>query len=209
MLVGEERGSDGALAANRRPHLARYLIGGEPTGSRFVAGSKGCLRIEVEARGVSGHSSIPESGRSAVDPLLDFLNDLRELKLPEHPAFGRTTMNIGVLQAGTAPNVIAESAHAEVIFRTGHPIEALLAHVRPMAQGKVLGCFGLTEPMSGSDAGTMATFAEHDGDSWVLNGSKNFITNGPHADLIIVFAMSTFGDYKFTIVRGSGTSEDR
>ena len=137
VLVGEERGSDGALAANRRPHLARYLIGGEPTGSRFVAGSKGCLRIEVEARGVSGHSSIPESGRSAVDPLIDFLNDLRELKLPEHPAFGRTTMNIGVLQAGTAPNVIAESAHAEVIFRTGHPIEALLAHVRPMAQGKV------------------------------------------------------------------------
>ncbi|HEX9305275.1 MAG TPA: M20/M25/M40 family metallo-hydrolase [Thermoanaerobaculia bacterium] len=137
VLVGEERGSDGALAANRRPHLARYLIGGEPTGSRFVTGSKGCLRIEVEARGVSGHSSIPESGRSAVDPLLDFLNDLRELKLPEHPAFGRTTMNIGLIQAGTAPNVIAESARAEVIFRTGQPIEMLLAHIRPMAQGRV------------------------------------------------------------------------
>src|SRR6266542_3389195 len=47
VLVGEERGSDGALAANRRPHAAHFLIGGEPTGSRFVAGSKGCLRIEV------------------------------------------------------------------------------------------------------------------------------------------------------------------
>jgi len=137
VLVGEERGSDGALAANRRPHLARYLIGGEPTGSRFVAGSKGCLRIEVVARGVSGHSSIPESGRSAVDPLLDFLNDLRSLRLPQHPVFGGTTMNIGVLQAGTAPNVIAESARAEVIFRTGESIETLLAHVRPMAEGRV------------------------------------------------------------------------
>ena len=137
VLVGEERGSDGALAANRRPHLARYLVGGEPTGSRFVAGSKGCLRIEVEARGVSGHSSIPDSGRSAVDPLLDFLNDLRALRLPEHPTFGGTTLNIGVIQAGTAPNVIAESARAEVIFRTGEPIENLLAHLRPMAEGRV------------------------------------------------------------------------
>lgn len=137
VLVGEERGSDGALAANRRPHLARYLIGGEPTGSRWVAGSKGCLRIEVEARGVAGHSSIPESGRSAVDPLLDFLNDLRAMRMPDHPVFGRTTMNIGVLQAGTAPNVIAESARAEVIFRTGEAIETLLAHVRPMAEGRV------------------------------------------------------------------------
>src|SRR5687767_3944277 len=137
VLVGEERGSDGALAANRRPHLARYLIGGEPTGSRFVAGSKGCLRIEVEARGVAGHSSIPDSGRSAVEPLLDFLGDLRALRLPEHPTFGGTTMNIGVLQAGTAPNVIAESARAEVIFRTGESIETLLAHVRPIAEGRV------------------------------------------------------------------------
>ncbi|HEY2734675.1 MAG TPA: acyl-CoA dehydrogenase family protein, partial [Polyangiales bacterium] len=60
----------------------------------------------------------------------------------------------------------------------------------PMAAGETLGCFGLTEPMSGSDAGTMATFAERDGNAWVLNGSKNFITNGPHADLIVVFAMT-------------------
>lgn len=137
VLVGEERGSDGALAANRRPHLARYLVGGEPTGSRFVAGSKGCMRIEVEARGVSGHSSEPSTGRSAVDPLLDFLNDLRALKFPEHRVFGATTMNIGVLAAGTAPNVIAETARAEVIFRTGEPIETLLAHIRPMAEGRV------------------------------------------------------------------------
>jgi butyryl-CoA dehydrogenase len=60
----------------------------------------------------------------------------------------------------------------------------------PMAAGKTLGCFGLTEPMSGSDAGTMATFAQRDGNGWILNGSKNFITNGPHADLIVVFAMT-------------------
>src|SRR5512132_2994032 len=46
-------------------------------------------------------------------------------------------MNIGVLAAGTAPNVIAESARAEIIFRTGESIETLLAHIRPMAEGRV------------------------------------------------------------------------
>src|SRR5262249_4434373 len=54
----------------------------------------------------------------------------------------------------------------------------------PAASGNKLGCFGLTEPMSGSDAQTMNTTAEQDGASFVLDGSKNFITNGPHADFI-------------------------
>ncbi len=57
----------------------------------------------------------------------------------------------------------------------------------PMASGETLGCFGLTEPSSGSDASNMQTVAEKDGDHWVINGSKNWITNGPHADLIVVF----------------------
>src|SRR5678815_2269234 len=60
----------------------------------------------------------------------------------------------------------------------------------PCASGRKLGCFGLTEPMSGSDAQTMVTGAEKSGDGWVLNGAKNWITNGPHADHIIVFAVS-------------------
>ena len=58
------------------------------------------------------------------------------------------------------------------------------------ASGKKLGCFGLTEPMSGSDAQTMATNAEKTKDGWVLNGAKNWITNGPHADYILVFCVT-------------------
>src|SRR5512135_2888203 len=58
------------------------------------------------------------------------------------------------------------------------------------ARGEKLGCFGLTEPMSGSDAQTMLTTAEKKGDKWVINGAKNWITNGPHADFIIVFAVT-------------------
>ncbi len=60
----------------------------------------------------------------------------------------------------------------------------------PTAQGKLIGCFGLTEPMSGSDAQTMATGATKTSDGWVLNGAKNWITNGPHADHIIVFVVT-------------------
>lgn len=60
----------------------------------------------------------------------------------------------------------------------------------PVASGQKLGCFGLTEPMSGSDAQTMVTVAEKDGDSWVINGAKNWITNGPHADFILLFAVT-------------------
>jgi butyryl-CoA dehydrogenase len=64
----------------------------------------------------------------------------------------------------------------------------------PVASGKKLGCFGLTEPMSGSDAQTMATSAVKSADGgWVLNGAKNWITNGPHADFIIVFAVTERG----------------
>ena len=60
----------------------------------------------------------------------------------------------------------------------------------PVASGQKLGCFGLTEPMSGSDAQTMVTSAEKKGGAWVLNGAKNWITNGPHADWILVFAVT-------------------
>ena len=60
----------------------------------------------------------------------------------------------------------------------------------PVASGQKLGCFGLTEPMSGSDAQTMVTSAEKNESGWVLNGAKNWITNGPHADYILVFAVS-------------------
>jgi butyryl-CoA dehydrogenase len=60
----------------------------------------------------------------------------------------------------------------------------------PVAQGDKLGCFGLTEPMSGSDAQTMITSAERTSGGWMLSGAKNWITNGPHAHWILVFAVT-------------------
>ena len=63
-------------------------------------------------------------------------------------------------------------------------------YLRPMAEGKKIGAYGLTEPGSGSDAGGMRTYAVEDGDAYVLNGSKIFITNGGIADIYVVFAVT-------------------
>jgi glutaryl-CoA dehydrogenase len=73
----------------------------------------------------------------------------------------------------------------------------------PMARGEVIGCFGLTEPDSGSDPGSMRTSARRDGDSFVLNGTKMWITNGGIADLAIVWARTDDGIRGFLVERGT------
>jgi butyryl-CoA dehydrogenase len=67
------------------------------------------------------------------------------------------------------------------------------AWLAPLASGQKLGCFALSEPDAGSDAGGLKTTARRQGDGWVLDGTKNFITNGPVADLVVVFAVTTPG----------------
>jgi len=62
-----------------------------------------------------------------------------------------------------------------------------------LASGEMIGCFGLTEPNAGSDAGNQQTTAVLDGDEWVLNGTKQFISNGPVADMAIIFASTIPG----------------
>jgi butyryl-CoA dehydrogenase len=60
----------------------------------------------------------------------------------------------------------------------------------PLAQGKLLGCFALSEPEAGSDAAAQRTTAVRDGGDWVINGTKNWITNGPVADVCVLFTMN-------------------
>ncbi|MFB5577674.1 acyl-CoA dehydrogenase AcdA [Bacillus cereus] len=85
------------------------------------------------------------------------------------------------------------SAHTSLagwpIFKFGTE-EQKQTFLRPMAEGKKIGAYGLTEPGSGSDAGGMKTIAQRDGDHYVLNGSKIFITNGGIADIYVVFALT-------------------
>ncbi len=72
-----------------------------------------------------------------------------------------------------------------------------------MARGEVIGCFGLTEPDFGSDAGNMRTSARKDGDSYILNGTKMWITNGSIADVAVVWARTEDGVRGFLVERGT------
>jgi acetylornithine deacetylase len=118
LVVGEETDSIGATAANREPRGARFLINGEPTENRLALGSKGALYLDLEAAGRMAHSAYPELGVSAIDRLLDALDRLREVELPSDPVLGETTLNVGTIAGGRAPNVVADRARAEVLIRT-------------------------------------------------------------------------------------------
>lgn len=117
-VVGEERNSAGAKAAAMTPRGSRFLINGEPTENLLAVGSKGALRFEITARGKLAHSAYPELGHSAIHSLLDVLQDIRKIALPEDALLGRSTLNVGTISGGRAPNVVADEAHAEIMFRT-------------------------------------------------------------------------------------------
>ncbi len=117
-VVGEERNSAGARAAAATPRGSRFLINGEPTENRLALGSKGALRYEVTTHGKLAHSAYPELGHSAIHALLEVLQDIRQIPLPHDDLLGRSTLNIGTIRGGRAPNVVADLAEAEIMFRT-------------------------------------------------------------------------------------------
>jgi acetylornithine deacetylase len=116
-VVGEERNSAGAYKAATTPRGSRYIVNGEPTENRLALGSKGALRYEVAASGKMAHSAYPELGDSAIHKLLDALDEIRRIPLPTDPLLGPSTLNIGTLSGGRAPNVIADEAKAEIMIR--------------------------------------------------------------------------------------------
>lgn len=116
-VVGEERNSAGAAAAKKLPRESRYLVDGEPTENKLAVASKGALRFEVVCQGRAAHSAYPELGESAIEALLDVLKRIREVQLPEDAVLGRSTMNIGTIMGGRAPNVIPDAASAEILVR--------------------------------------------------------------------------------------------
>jgi acetylornithine deacetylase len=124
-VVGEERGSDGAAAANAASVASAFLVNGEPTGNRLGSATRGVLRVRLRARGRAAHSSYPELGESAVEKLIDALVALRHLELPADPDMGRTHYTVGVIEGGVAPNVVPAFASAEVLFRTVGHLDAL------------------------------------------------------------------------------------
>jgi acetylornithine deacetylase len=120
-VVGEENGSDGAQIAHELGPKGRFLINGEPTENRLSIGQKGSLKVVLESSGRAAHSAYPSEGHSALLPLLDTIQRIRELSLPVDPMLGPSTVNVGVIHGGVAPNVIPPSAHAELLVRVVGP----------------------------------------------------------------------------------------
>jgi len=133
--VDEELSSVGAQAANKLPQASecRYLINGEPTDNRLATGTKGSVRAFITTEGRAAHSAYPEAGESAIEKLLDILEDVRAVEWPEDSFFGTTTCNIGVISGGTRPNVIPDKARAELQIRLGIDIE----HVKRLLEDAV------------------------------------------------------------------------
>lgn len=116
-VVGEELRSDGARIARTLPARSRFLINGEPTESRLVAASKGSQQVRVTTGGREAHSAYPELGDSAVNRMIGLLSELDGLELPTDPELGPTTVNVGMIEGGSAPNVVAGGCSARLMIR--------------------------------------------------------------------------------------------
>ena len=126
-VVGEERGSEGARAANTLASGCRFLINGEPTDNRIGAATRGVYRVKLRATGKAAHSSLPELGESAIDKLIDALVALRGVSWPEDARLGKTFYSVGLINGGVAPNVISPAAECELMFRTVSGPDAIRA----------------------------------------------------------------------------------
>ena len=137
-VSGEERDSAGAKVANANPKGSRFLINGEPTDNRLAMASKGALRAVFRATGKMAHSAYPELGDSAVHKLVDVLGRVLSIPLPSLDDVGPSTLNIGQIHGGHAPNVIADHAEAQVLVR-------LVGDSAPIREALVEACAGQAE----------------------------------------------------------------
>ncbi len=135
LVVGEERNSAGAARAAADPRGSRYIVNGEPTGNKLALGSKGALRYEVAASGKMAHSAYPELGDSAIHKLIDALSAIRRIPLPVDGLLGPSTLNIGTISGGRAPNVMADEAHADIMIRLVGDSSATKAALAKAVQG--------------------------------------------------------------------------
>ena len=117
LVVGEERGSDGARLANQLPATSRWLINGEPTESMLASGCKGAQRVIVRTRGREAHSAYAHLGESAIAPMLRMLPELDSLPLPVDAVLGATTVNVGLIRGGTEANIVPGACEAEMMIR--------------------------------------------------------------------------------------------
>lgn len=137
LVVGEEVDHCGAKASVDLALTPERIILCEPTQNQVVQAQKGMLKFALQTSGVAGHSAYVDRGTSAINPLLDALEILRNHDFPKDDILGPTTLNIGTIQGGVAANVFAPQARAEILIRAVSPVEALLAEIRALLPAEV------------------------------------------------------------------------
>ena len=135
-VVGEERGSDGARAANQLPATSRFLINGEPTESHLAVGCKGALRVTLRTAGREAHSAYAELGESAITMMAKLLLEIGSLSLPTDPVFGASTVNVGTIKGGTGANIVPGACEAELMVRVVGDLEPVKAVFEKWAAGR-------------------------------------------------------------------------
>ncbi|KAI0114155.1 Zn-dependent exopeptidase [Nemania sp. FL0031] len=117
-VVGEERSGDGMRwFSDNFNGTFKAAIFGEPTEGKLACGHKGIFGCEITAHGVAGHSGYPWLGKSATEVLMRGLTKVLDADLGSSELFGNTTVNVGTIEGGVAPNVIAEEAKAAIAVR--------------------------------------------------------------------------------------------
>jgi acetylornithine deacetylase len=136
-VVGEETDSLGAKMVHELLPETDWIIDGEPTDGVMASGAKGILSLRLHVEGVPAHSAYPERGDSALHRLIPALATLIDADLPSEASYGPTTVNVGRVRGGVAPNVLAPSASADVMIRLGAPADRVASIVRTMLPPEV------------------------------------------------------------------------
>ena len=136
-VAGEERGSDGAKAANRIASKSRFLINGEPTDLRLGAATRGCFRVRLTADGQGGALRLSGARRIGDREAARLPDVAARGAWPSDPLLGTTHYTVGLINGGVAPNVIPPNAEAEVFFRTVGDHAPLREMLRQTLAGRV------------------------------------------------------------------------
>ncbi|KHL11096.1 UNVERIFIED_CONTAM: acyl-CoA dehydrogenase [Mumia flava] len=163
------------LAKEVTPHVAGWFESGELPGVRDLArtfGSLGLLGMHLDGYGCAGASAT---------------------------AYGLACLELEACDSGIRSMVSVQGSLAMFAIHAFGSEEHKQEWLPRMASGEAIGCFGLTEPDAGSDPASMRTRARRDGDDWVLDGAKMWITNGSVADVAVVWARTDEGVRGFVV----------
>jgi acetylornithine deacetylase len=138
VVVGEETDGIGAKTASKQlsGRGIRYLVNGEPTEGKLVSAHKGGLGFRITTRGISCHSGYPEYGVNANSTLIDIAYQIQNTSFGEDPVLGAATVNLGLIKAGSAGNVISDFGQIHGMIRTVTDSESVIASLEEIISGR-------------------------------------------------------------------------